>query len=265
MSRAMTMSSSEGASVTVEAARRVLSIGVGGLGSPVLLILARSVDVHVTLVDDDRVQASNLHRQLLYRDDDVGRSKLDAARERLTREAASHGRHVSIDTIEGRFVPENAVELARGHDVIVEGADNFATKFLAADAAQLAGTAIVHAGVVRWAGYALGVLPGRSACLRCLFEDLPRGEPETCATAGVVGPVVGTIGALQAALVIRLLLGDAAAGGTLFHHDARRSTLRRTRLAQRADCPLCGARASIDTIEASRYGAENEHDASCAS
>jgi molybdopterin/thiamine biosynthesis adenylyltransferase len=232
---------------------RVLSIGVGGLGSPALLVLVRSLDVRLTLLDDDRVDVTNLHRQVLYGDQDVGRPKLEAARERLLDEAERHGRSVSIETIEGRFVPENAVELARAHDVIVEGADNFATKFLAADAARLAHTDIVHAGVVRWAGYALGVRPGESACLRCLFEDLPRDGAETCATAGVVGPVVGTVGALQAALTIRLLLRDASAGGTLFHHDARRSTLRRTRLRRRADCPLCGREPSIDAIEAARY------------
>lgn len=232
---------------------RVLAIGVGGLGSPVLLILARSVDVALTLVDDDVVHESNLHRQVLYRDADVGRSKLEVARERLIAEGRAHGRRISVETVEARFVPENAVELAARHDLIVEGADNFATKFLAADAATLTTTSIVHAGVVRWAGYALGVRPRQSACLRCLFEDLPKDAFETCATAGVVGPVVGTVGALQAALAIRLLLGDESAGGTLFHHDARRSTLRRTRLARRADCPLCGRSPSIDAIEPARY------------
>jgi molybdopterin/thiamine biosynthesis adenylyltransferase len=235
---------------------RVLSIGVCGLGSPVLLLLVRSLDVHLTLVDDDRVSESNLHRQILYGAADVGRPKLEVARARLLTEAVAHGRRVSIDTIEGRFVPENAIELARAHDLVVEGADNFATKFLAADAAQLTRTPIVHAGVVRWAGYALGVRPSESACLRCLFEDLPRDGAETCATAGVVGPVVGAVGALQAALAIRLALGDATAGGTLFHHDARRGTLRRTRLARRADCALCGRSPSIDAIEPARY--ENE-------
>ncbi len=235
---------------------RVLSIGVGGLGSPVLLLLARSIDAHVTLLDDDHVQESNLHRQLLYRADDVGRPKLDAARERIESEATRHGRRVTVETIEGRFVPENAVALARGHDVVVEGADNFATKFLAADATQLTRTRIVHAGVVRWAGYALAVEPGASACLRCLFEDLPRGAPETCATAGVVGPVVGAVAALEASLVIRFLLGDATTGGTLFHHDARRGTLRRTRLSRRAACPSCGREPSIDAIDPARYAAE---------
>ncbi len=232
---------------------RVLSIGAGGLGAPMLLILARSLDVSLTIVDDDRVAESNLHRQVLYGPEHIGRSKLEVARERLLREASAHGRRVAIETIDGRFVPENALELAGAHDLVVEGADNFATKFLAADASRLAGTPIVHAGVVRWAGYALGVRPDESACLRCLFEDLPRDTVETCATAGVVGSVVGTVGALGAALAIRLLLGDETAGGTLFHHDARRSTLRRARLAQRVECPLCGTKPSIDAIDSARY------------
>jgi molybdopterin/thiamine biosynthesis adenylyltransferase len=230
---------------------RVLVIGAGGLATPVLTILARSVDVAITIIDDDVVDETNLHRQLLYRESDVGRSKLEVARERVLDEAARAGRRIAVRTIEGRFTPDNALALAHEHALIVEGADNLATKFLAADAAHLASRPIVQAGVVRWAGWALASGDG-SACLRCVFEDVPTDRVETCATAGVVGPVVGVVGALAAALAIRVLAGDSV-GGTLWHHDALAGSLRRSRVRARPDCPLCGARASIRAIDEACY------------
>lgn len=232
---------------------RVLVVGAGGLASPLLTILARSVDVALTLVDDDVVDETNLHRQILYRDQDVGRPKLEAARERVLEEAWRSGHRVDVRTIAGRFTPDNALALALEHAIVVEGADNLATKFLAADAARLAGRPIVQAGVVRWAGWALASVPGRGACLRCVFEDVPTDRAETCATAGVVGPVVGAIGALAASLALRLLLGEQNVGGTLYHHDALAGTLRRRHAGARPDCSLCGARASIRAIDEARY------------
>lgn len=238
---------------SAEAARGpLLVIGAGGLASPILTILARSIDASITLIDDDVVDETNLQRQILFREDDVGRPKLEAARGRVLEEAARAGHRLEIRTIEGRFTPENALSLAREHALIVEGADNLATKFLAADAARLTERAIVQAGVVRWAGWAFASAPG-AACLRCVFEDLPQDRVETCATAGVIGPVVGAVGALAAALVVRLLSGDAAAPGTLHHHDALRGTLGRARVRPRPDCALCGARASIRAIDEARY------------
>lgn len=232
-------------------AARVLVVGAGGLGAPVLRILARSVDVAITLVDDDVIDETNLHRQILFDEADVGRKKTDVAAERVRALADGAGRRVTVETIDGRLVPDVALAMVRGHHLVVEGADNLPTKFLAADAAHLADVPIVHAGVVRWAGWALAVR--RSACLRCVFEDVPRDRVETCATAGVVGSVVGAIGALQASLAIRLLLDDLGAPGTLFHHDALRGTLRETRVARRSDCPLCGPRATIRALEEARY------------
>ncbi len=230
----------------------VLVIGAGGLASPVLTILARSIDVAITLIDDDVVDETNLHRQVLYRDADVGRPKLEVARERVREQAERSGRRVEVRALEGRFTPECATSLAREHALIIEGADNLATKFLAADAARLTERAIVQAGVVRWAGWAFASAPG-AACLRCVFEDLPRDRVETCATAGVVGPVVGVVGALAAALALRALAGDRGAPGTLHHHDALRGTLGRAHVRPRRDCPLCGAHASIHAIDETRY------------
>ena len=231
----------------------VLVIGAGGLATPLLTILARSVDVAITIIDDDVVDETNLHRQLLYRDEDVGRPKLEVVRERVHDEAARAGRRIDVRTIEGRFTPDNALSLVHEHALVLEGADNLATKFLAADAARIASRPIVQAGVVRWAGWALAADAQGGACLRCVFEDVPSDRVETCATAGVVGPVVGVVGALAASLAIRILGHETSVGGTLYHYDALAGSLRQRRPGARPDCPLCGARASIRAIDEARY------------
>ena len=222
----------------------VLVIGAGGLGAPAALVLARS-GVQLTIVDDDLVDESNLHRQLLFEAHDVGRSKIECAVERLAREGAR------ARGVEGRFTPESALELVRAHALVVEGADNFATKFLALDACKLAGVPVVSAGAVRLSGWALASLPSEGACLRCVFEDVPQGRVETCAEAGVLGPVVGVLGAIQAALALRLLAGEARAAGVLWSYRALEGRLRRSRARRRAGCPACAG--EIRDLRAERY------------
>ncbi|MEM8608963.1 MAG: HesA/MoeB/ThiF family protein [Myxococcota bacterium] len=224
---------------------RVLVVGAGGLGAPVLRGLAQSRATSVTIVDDDVVELSNLHRQTLFTDADVGRSKLACAEEALRQLAPD----LEVRLIEGRFVPDNAMGLLEGHDIVVEGADNLPTKFLVTDASRLAGVPAVQAGSVRWNGWAFCALSD-SACLRCLFEDIPRDRVETCAEAGVVGPVVGVLGGVQAALVSRLLDGERP-GGELWHYQALGGGLRQTHVARRHDCPLCAG--NIQDIRMERY------------
>lgn len=231
----------------MSARQRVLVVGAGGLCSPVLRLLAKSGEAAITIVDDDVVNESNLHRQTLYGDADVGSPKIERAEAALRALVPD----VSLRVVEGRFVPGTAMELLRDQELVVEGADNLATKFLVADAARIAGLPAVQAGAVRWSGWALCALPG-SACLRCLFEDIPRDRVETCAEAGVVGPVVGALGALQAALVLRLLRGDRP-GGELWHYDALRGALRKTFVRRRGDCPLCNG--EIQDLRMERYTA----------
>ncbi|MFW2386875.1 MAG: HesA/MoeB/ThiF family protein [Polyangiales bacterium] len=228
-------------------AQRVLVVGAGGLGSPVLRLLARSGVEHITLIDDDTVDESNLHRQTLYSVADVGRRKIERAAAVL-RELSPK---VTVNAVEGRFVPATAMELLKGHSLVIEGADNLPTKFLVADAARLAGLPAVQAGAVRWAGWAFCALPD-SACLRCLFEDIPRDRIETCAEAGVVGPLVGVLGGLEAALALRLLRGERPAG-ELWHYDALRGSLRKTFVRRRSDCPLCAG--EIQDLRMERYAA----------
>ncbi len=235
------------------AAGGVLLVGVGGLGSLAGLVLARSGAFRLTAVDDDVVEESNLHRQLLFTDADVGRAKIDAGVEALARVAADAGRGATVRGRAGRFVPSTAAELLEGQDVVVEGADNMATKFLVADAAHLAGVATVQAGAVRWQGWAMATVPGEGPCLRCVFEDIPRGRADTCAEAGVVGPVVGVLASIEAALAIRVLAGDETAPGELWGYDGLSGELRRTRVRRRPGCPLCEGR--IVDLSAERYAA----------
>jgi adenylyltransferase/sulfurtransferase len=213
----------------------------------VLRLLASSEVSHLTIVDDDAVDESNLHRQTLYGDADVGLAKIERAKAAVQTLAPK----LPIDIVEGRFVPSTAPALLEGHTIVVEGADNLATKFLVADAARIAGVSAVQGGAVRWAGWAFCALPD-AACLRCLFEDIPRDRVETCAEAGVVGPVVGLLGALQAAFVFRLLRGEVPAG-ELWHYDALRGALRKTHVRRRSDCSLCNG--EIHDLRVERYTA----------
>jgi molybdopterin/thiamine biosynthesis adenylyltransferase len=226
---------------------RVLVVGAGGLGSPVLRLLAAKGVEQITVVDDDVVEESNLHRQTLYTSGDVGQSKI----ERTARVLRELSPDLRVCGIEGRFVPATAMELLSDHSLVVEGADNLATKFLVADAAHLAGVPAVQAGAVRWAGWAFCALPG-SACLRCLFEDIPRGRVETCAEAGVAGPVVGVLGGIEAAMALRLLGGERP-GGELWHYNALEGALRKTFVRRRSDCPLCAG--EIQDLRVERYTA----------
>lgn len=232
-----------------EASRGVLIIGVGGLGCPAAGVLAKSGVTRFTLVDDDSVDVTNLQRQTLFEERDVGRLKVDVASERL-RALSPFPERVRCERVVDRFTPDNALELLREHALLVEGADNFATKFLAADAAKLAGVPSAQAGAVRFAGWALGTREADGACVRCVFEDIPRGMPETCAAAGVLGPVVGVLGALQAALALELLAGRAA-GGTLYRYEGLSGQLRKRRLARRTDCALCAGQ--IRNLDPERY------------
>lgn len=218
---------------------RVLIVGAGGLGAPAARVLARSGVQTFTVLDDDRVEASNLHRQTLFGEDDVGEPKAPLAAERLERIGRDAGHGTSVRAQEGRLTPDVASELVQAHDAVVEGADNFATKFLTVDACRLAGVPAVQAGAVRWSGWALASVRAHGACLRCVFEDIPRDRVETCAEAGVVGPVVGVVGAAQASLTLRVLRGDSSAAGELWSYRAHGGTLRRGRVSRRADCPLC--------------------------
>lgn len=234
----------------VPSSARVLLVGLGGLGCPAALALVRAGVGELSLCDDDVVDEGNLHRQILYGPDDIGRDKLDAAEAALGEAARRSGTRLRL--VRERFLPENARRLAREADIVVEGADNFATKFLVADACFLERRPVVHGAGIRWVGTAWCVAAEGRPCYRCLFEDLPRGPQASCDSAGVMGPVVGIVGALMAELVLRASSGRPA-HGELWSFDGKSDSLRKIPVAPRAGCALCGAAASIRDTAESRY------------
>jgi molybdopterin/thiamine biosynthesis adenylyltransferase len=231
-------------------AARVLVVGAGGLGCPAILTLARAGVGVIGIADDDAVDRSNPHRQILFEDGDVGRPKTDRVGDALPRYLGTVRSEIVVHRT--RLLPPNAVELVRAYDLVVEGSDNFATKFLTADACALAGRPVVHGAAVRWHGTALAVAAGGRPCYRCLFEDVPLENAPNCAEAGVVGPVVGVVAAAQADLALGLLMGRPVAG-ELFAFDGKTNAVRRRPVARRASCPLCGDGPRMHGIEPRRY------------
>lgn len=211
-------------------------VGVGGLGCPAALALA-DAGVSLRLIDEDTVDRSNLHRQVLFSEADIGRPKVDAARDALLRVAPG----LAVDTRPEHVAPESAESLLRGASVIVEGSDNLPTKFLTADVARMLGVPVVHGACVGWRGTVLPVKWGDGACYRCVFEDVPDEEATSCAIAGVYGPITSVIGAIMARDALRLLHGDHSTVGSLARYDGWNQTFRTSRFERRGDCPLCGA------------------------
>jgi molybdopterin/thiamine biosynthesis adenylyltransferase len=232
--------------------KQVLLVGAGGLGSPVATLLARAGVGRIEVLDDDRVELANLHRQTLYRESDVGQPKASLAASRIVDESC--GASVAVAR-EMRLYPDVALQVVRGFDLVVEGADNYPTKFMVADACELAQVPCVQAGAVRWGGWVLGHLPGRSACLRCVFEDVPEGPDQGCSVAGVVGPVVGVLGALQAVVALRLLRGETSAGGVIHHYRALAGELRSAPVQRSPRCALCTG--AITQLDPARYVARH--------
>jgi molybdopterin/thiamine biosynthesis adenylyltransferase len=227
--------------------KSALVIGAGGLGGPALLVLAAAGVGRLVVVDDDAVETSNLNRQPLFKEADVGERKARAAAARL----GALFPPVNVVELDRRFDAASAVKLAGGADVIVDGSDNFETKFLANDAALEARRPLVHGGVLRTTAQVLTVNPaGIGGCLRCLFEaPPPEGSVPSCSQAGVLGAVAGYAGALMGAEALRLLEGERGAyEGRLFTYEARSARGRLVLVRRRAGCPACGGRAAQTAV-----------------
>jgi molybdopterin-synthase adenylyltransferase len=226
--------------------KSVLVIGAGGLGGPALLVLGAAGVGRIVVLEDDLVETSNLNRQPLFREADVGVRKAAAAAARLRAIRPD----AALDVRDERFDAGNAVELVRAADVVLDGSDNFATKFLANDAALRARRPLVHGGVLRTTAQILTVAPeGIGGCLRCLFEGPPPpGEVPSCAEAGILGPVAGFAGALMAAEALRLLAGERGAyEGRLYTYEARTARSRLVLVRKRAGCAACAGTQPLET------------------
>ena len=214
-------------------------VGVGGLGSPAALALARAGIGELGLVDPDVVEISNLHRQPLYGDADVGRAKVEVAAERLRPVAPA----LRITTWRERFPDGDAAAAFAGFDVVLDGTDTIAAKFAVNDAAVAAGVPLVHAGVLGFRGQLMTVLPGETACYRCVFEEPPAaGEIPSCEEAGILGPTAALAGALAAEDAVRLVAGETAGyAGRLLVIDTFGGRHRSIPLGRRAHCRTCAS------------------------
>lgn len=224
-------------------AASVLLIGAGGLGSPVALSLAASSRVgQLTLVDPDRVELSNLHRQILLQEADLGRPKVRAAADTLAAQPRVASGQLRLVLHEARLKPDNAESLLAGHQLVIEGSDDLETKFLVSDCAVRCKVPAIIGGVVRWSGQLMTVWPpGASACYRCLFEEPPPpGSALTCQQAGVLGPACGLVGGLMATEALLALRGTPELAGALLTVDLLGWRLRRVPIGRRPDCPACG-------------------------
>jgi sulfur-carrier protein adenylyltransferase/sulfurtransferase len=215
----------------------VLVLGVGGLGSPVAMYLAGAGVGRLGLVDGDRVDLSNLQRQIIHPDDAIGRPKAEVAAER----AAALNPDVEVIAHDLVLTRDNAMEVMRGYDLIVDGTDNFQTRYLANDAAYLLGKPLVHGSIFRFEGQVSAFAPGQG-CYRCLYpEPPPPGLVPSCSQAGVLAALPGVIGTIQAVETIKLITGAGRPlVGRLLIHDALAMSFREMRLRRNHACALCG-------------------------
>jgi adenylyltransferase/sulfurtransferase len=222
---------------------RILLVGTGGLGSPAALYLAAGGAGVLGLVDDDRVDETNLHRQVLFGTRDVGRPKSDVAAERLR----DLNPHVHVERFGERLTSANALEILRGFDVIVDGSDNFPTRYLVNDACVLLGKPDVYGAIFRFEGQVSVFSRGAGPCYRCLFRDPPPPELiPSCEQAGVLGVVPGIVGSLQALEAIKLVTGAGEPLiGRLLLFDGLPARFRELPLRRDPDCPVCGEHPTI--------------------
>lgn len=226
----------------------VLVIGAGGLGSPLLLYLAAAGVGRIGVVDDDVVDLSNLQRQVMHDTARVGDPKVESARDAIARVNPE----VRLEAHRARFTAANAMELIADYDLVADGSDNFATRFLVNDACHLAKKPLVSGAILRFEGQVSTFKSGFTdgPCYRCLFpEPPPAGLIPTCSEGGVLGAVAGAMGSLQATEVLKELagIGDSLSGWLLIY-DALSTTFRKVRIRRDPACALCGDHPSIHDL-----------------
>ncbi len=226
---------------------RVLLIGSGGLGCPTALYLAAAGVGTIGLVDADVVDKSNLQRQVLFGESDLGRPKVEAARERLL----DLNPGIAVKTHYELLTSDNALEIFRDYDIVVNGCDNFPTRYLVNDAAVFTGKPVVDGSIFRFEGQATVYLPGQGGpCYRCLYpEPPPPGEVPSCAEGGVLGVLPGIVGMIQATEVVKLILGQGRPlVGRLLMYDALEMKFREMKLRRNAQCPVCGDHPTVTEL-----------------
>jgi len=221
----------------------VLIIGAGGLGSPAALYLAAAGIGTIGIVDGDNVELSNLQRQIIHSTADVGVDKVKSARAGML----ALNPEMKVKTYKQRAKADNIREIIRDYDFVIDATDNFAAKFLVNDACYFEKVPFSHAGVLRFDGQLMTVLPGETTCYRCVFNGPPPADAGlSCSQAGILGVLPGVVGSLQATEAIKCLLGlGDLLTGTLLTYNALRMDFRKVQLNRNPNCPLCGENPKI--------------------
>ncbi|MBC8481067.1 MAG: molybdopterin-synthase adenylyltransferase MoeB [Planctomycetes bacterium] len=226
---------------------KVLIVGTGGLGSPVALYLAAAGVGTIGIVDGDKVDLSNLQRQIIHHTSDVGIEKVKSADNKIQ----AINPDVTVKTYHQLAKADNIRDIIREYDFVIDGTDNFAAKFLINDACYFEKTAFSHAGILRFIGQLMTILPGQSTCYRCVFNSPPPANAgPSCSQAGVLGVLPGVIGTLQATEAIKYLLGlGELLTDKLLTYDALAMNFRTVNFKRNPDCPLCGQNPKITELK----------------
>lgn len=226
---------------------RVFVVGAGGLGCPVGYYLAAAGIGTIGIIDNDTVELSNLQRQIAHSTKTLGVHKVDSAK--ATFEALNPD--VNVVGIKERINKSNIMDLIKDYDIVVDGSDNFPTRYLVNDACVLLKKPLVSGAILKFEGQVTTVLPGEGHCYRCLFEEMPPpGLVPSCQEAGVLGAITGVVGALQATEVLKLVLGKGdVLKNTLLIYDALRTTFRRVKVPKNPACPVCGENPTIKELQ----------------
>ncbi len=225
---------------------KVLVLGAGGLGSPVALYLAAAGVGTLGIVDNDEVDVTNLQRQILHFTEDVGRAKTDSAKEKLK----NLNPEIKINAHNERITSDNINDLIKDYDIIVDGTDNFPTRFLVNDACYFAKKKLVHGAILRFDGQVMTILPDEGPCYRCIYrEPPPEGLVPSCSQAGVIGTVAGIVGTIQANEVIKILIGKGTPlSGRLLVIDALETNFRKIKTKKDPRCPICSDNPTIKEL-----------------
>ncbi len=225
---------------------KVFIIGAGGLGCPVGYYLTAAGVGTIALIDNDTVEMSNLQRQIAHSVQTIGMPKVESAKR--TFEALNPD--VNVVAIQKRISKDDIIDLISDYDIVVDGSDNFPTRYLVNDACFMARKPLVSGAILRFEGQVTTILPGEGPCYRCLFEEPPPpGLVPSCQEAGVLGVLPGVIGGLQATEVLKLILGKGEVlKGELLIYNALKTTFRKVRVPKNPSCPLCGANPTITEL-----------------
>ena len=229
----------------------VLVVGAGGLGSPVVQYLAAAGVGTLGIVDDDVVERSNLQRQVVHGDGDVGRPKVASAADFV----AALNPDVDVRTHETRVTAETVADLVAGYDAVVDASDNFPTRYLVNDYCTLAGVPFSHGAIYRFEGQVTTFSDAEGPCYRCLFPEAPpAGEVPDCATTGVLGVLPGTVGAIQATETVKLVTGiGETLDGRLVAYDAAEMTFDEVPIRSNPACPVCGEDPTVESVHEVAY------------